>query len=495
MGSIVTIDERRRQAPPSATLPALGSIVCTLVLIAIWAPFFWLCAYATPALDDFAEAQWGDFWTLQLSRYRGYTGRFVGSALQALTPWHWQSLVGYRLSALARLLLLVSALGMLGVALNRAWLRATTTELLYLACLFSIALLANFPSPAQFFYWYSSSVIYLVPFAVLLSSVSLLLPGASTWRRPVRLTVAGLGFFYVAGNVEMLPVLVLALGVPLVITHRGRPWVRERSTELWTVLAVTGVGLAINLAAPGNRTRIAEMHVVERSQDLLGFASRLADQVIHCFVTWSLDRYTLLAALLATPVFWRLARRGLPHLRPSVAAGLWVYAQVVLIAVPLWGLGFLVERAAALAFCFFVLGLFACSAAVVVDLARRYGERPTALALVLAASALCTLTLPSHNQIRRAYGELTSGWVARYAAAERQRAELTIHAATPDVVVPPLGAVSQLVAPITIQTRFGEDVLAETPAQWWGNNLYATFYGKRTLRLSDPSEEVPRQSE
>jgi hypothetical protein len=112
---------------------------------------------------------------------------------------------------------------------------------------------------------------------------------------------------------------------------------------------------------------------------------------------------------------------------------------------------------------------------------------PTTL---LLSGALATVVLPDRNMIRLAYDDLWSGRAAAYATAERCRAELTMRARSDDVAVSSLGVVSHLLAPIVRRTEFGEDVLAAAPEQWWGNNLYATFYGKRTLRLISAYEDT-----
>jgi hypothetical protein len=480
--------------PPVARRARVAAAgLCALAIALLWLPFLLLSAYATPALDDFIESQWGDFWSVQLWRYRTYTGRFAGSALQNLTPWHWRSLAGYRVSACVRILMLMAALGFFGWALNRAWLKATTTELLYLGCLVSLALLTNLPSPAQFFYWYSASVIYLVPFAVVLIATALLLEDGVPWPRRVRVALAALGFFLVSGTVEMLPVVVIAAGAPLAFVHRGRPWARDVA---WMV-GVSAAGLAISALAPGNYLRAEQMEATRRARDLVAFSADLGTSVLRIFGDWTTQRYPIVAVLLAAPVFWRRAGHGLSHVPPLVAAAAWLGSALVAYAVPFWGLGFAVGRVEALTFCVFVLGLFAWSSAVVVRLQRRWaatGRGPMAPVLVLALLVLATQALPHRNGIRRAYRELTSGRAAVYAEAERRRADLTRHAPSADVTVPVLDTVSPLVAPVVQLTRFGEDVLAATPEEWWSNNFYAAFYGKRTLRLA-PADSPPRSAE
>lgn len=477
-------------------------------IVLLWLPFLLLSGYATPALDDFLESAWGPAWAsrapalvnghtmtwagVQRARYVGYTGRVAGSAVQALNPWHWRSIVGYRLSAVLRILLFIASLSMFAGALNRAWLGATQGELLYLGAIFSFALLATHPAPAEFFYWYSASVIYCVPLSVLLCSTALLVRRRrGTGRGRARLVVACAGFFYVSGNVEMLPCLVLALAVPLAATAAWlrRPWGRDVAL----VAVVTASGLAVNAVSPGNAVRAAQMHTLARSVEPTALLSDIASYTLRSAGHFFRERSTLLAGLLATPVFLRLARRRLRIPSPPLVAGVGAYGLLALYALPLWGLGFSVGRVEAVAWFFFLLAFFALVASTAVVVERWLDlvgiRRSTAIVLPLllgATVAVFVLARQRTDTIALAVRELVDGTAAEFADASAKRLRWAEDTPCGDIVAPSLGTVSRMLAPVVIETPHGLDVMAAHPDGWWSNNLYAQAHGKRTFRVGVP---------
>ena len=455
-------------------------------LLLLWLPFFFLCFYAYPALDDFGESTWVDLWASQKGRYLGYTGRFIGSLMQAFNPWHWQSLSAYHISAGLRIVLFILCAHALFRAINHCRLAASHRELIILQILFSGSFLAGLSSPAEFFYWYSASVIYLVPLSVLLLSTAMLVNQFQARKRGGIYGIAyGVGFFYVSGNVEMLPLLVLSITAPTIVYahYRSSDLVRP----LCVIFAITLVGLCINLLAPGNSVRQTQMHTATRTSDLLGFMGEVLLHMANASAMWCRDAYVMLPALLSAPVFWKLGRRGLRLPNPILIAATMMYCLVVLYIGPLWGLGFTVGRVENLCLFFFLLGLYAfvASATVRVEALANAG-RMVAIAGIVAASVMCLalglVLVPGENKVFLAYRELLNGKADAYVRSEQQRAEKIKNYVSEDVVVPPLSAVAHSLAPKVISLEHGgEDVLAENPRDWWGNNALAAYYGKRSL--------------
>jgi len=462
-----------------------------LLLLACWVPFLALCAYSYPALDDFREASWTSFWDVQRIRYVTYTGRFTGSLIQALNPLHWHSLSAYRWSAVLRLLVLLAAIHALIRTVQRHYLGGTRGDILILEALFSISLLSGLPAPAEFFFWYSASVIYLLPLAILLFSVSLLIHANHSDDRVVRCrctAASAVGLAWVAGSVEMLPILVIGLGAPAQLVSAMRR--NKPSSMLAVAVLVTTVGLSTNLLAPGNRGREIQMKTAQRSASPLAFVWSVEHLLARYMGRWCRTRTIVLPAILSGVLFRHMGCRGLLPLSPALVAVAVAYSIFLLLAGPLWGLGFMVGRVENVCFFAFVLGLYlfvACSVARVEDLAcRRHGARH--ILAGLAISSVIELQFEggreSPNSIARAYGEWSTGLAAAYESAETTRVEEVRAQAAADAVVQPLDAISRSLVPSVIRLRSGrEDTLAERPEQWWGNNNYAHYLGKRTLRV------------
>lgn len=476
------LEDRTEKGWPTAASAGLGA-----ALLALWLPFFLLCLFAYPALDDFSESTWSSLWESQRDRYLGYTGRFAGTLLQALNPLHWDSLAAYRVGAGLRIALFAFCVHVFLCAMNRSILTVSPRGLLVLQTLVWTAFLSALPSPSQLFYWHSASVLYLFPLAVLLLLLALLVNQCQgRYRGPTASFALGAGFFVVAGTVEVLPLLVLTFAVPALARawRRSPEWVRPLSIAVVATLA----GLCINLLAPGNDVRQAQMDASSRASDLPRLASLTISGAGRSCVRWGSRLDVVVPALLVAPVFWRLGRRGLRLPHPVVIAGATILGLVVLYWAPLWGLGFTPVRVRNVALFAFVMGLFAFVAAATVRMAAvARGGRALGLGvliLVAIGTAVGVVRVPGDNKVILAYRELVSGTAASYERAEQRRADAIRAAEDPDVVVPPLETIAHSLVPKVVRLRHGgEDVLAEDPADWWGNNNYARYFGKTSLRV------------
>ena len=476
------LEDSSEKGWPTAASAGLGA-----ALLALWLPFFLLCLFAYPALDDFSESTWGSLWESQRDRYLGYTGRFAGTLLQALNPLHWDSLAAYRAGAGLRIALFIFSAHVFLRATNRSVVTASPRGLLVLQTLVWTAFLSALPSPPQLFFWHSASVLYLFPLAVLLLLLALLVNQCQgRYRGPTASFALGAGFFFVAGTVEVLPLLVLTFAVPALARawRRSPGWVRPLSI----VIVVTLAGLSINLLAPGNDVRQAQMDASSRTSDLPGLASLVISRAARSCVQWGGRLDVVVPALLVAPLFWRLGRRGLRLPNPLAIAGATILGLVVVYCVPLWGLGFSPVRVRNVALFAFVMGLFAFVAAATVRLAAVARRGRTLglgiLILVAIGTAVGVVRVPAENKVILAYRDLVSGTAASYERAERRRAEAIRAAEDTDVVVPPLKTIAHSLVPKVVRLKHGgEDVLAEDPRCWWGNNNYARYFGKTSLRV------------
>src|SRR5687767_8894207 len=97
---------QKNKWPGRRALPVLFlAIAAALVALVMYAG-----RYNFPCpLDDFNNALWDDLWQLQRNHYLHWSGRYFSNLVVALTPLHWHSLEGYRLTVIVVIFLFVLA--------------------------------------------------------------------------------------------------------------------------------------------------------------------------------------------------------------------------------------------------------------------------------------------------------------------------------------------------------------------------------------------------
>lgn len=219
--------------------------------------FVLLCAFAHPAVDDYAYAvetlEHGS-WEAQAAFYQNWSGRYVATFFLVNSPLAFGGLWLYRL-----LPLLVGGALFYGLLTTlRFFARQSNTAVPARSAALGlmVVLLSGMPSMAQALYWMAGSFTYMLPLAALLVLVPLgwdLLSGAES--RSSRVAVVSLLTVLVVGSNETV---MLLLGL---LVAGSLVWVfKRRRSALGPWIGVATVALAAALAvilSPGNEARRA----------------------------------------------------------------------------------------------------------------------------------------------------------------------------------------------------------------------------------------------
>lgn len=459
-------------------------------------PFVVLSFRSHPALDDFAFAVatrrmgWLAFQKYEYLSWQGaYTTNALMSSLNPLVSGH---LDYYWLSPVAVLTILVLGAWQLSWALLPRGYRSPGVAILL------TLLLVQFPNPAEGLYWLNAAWAYL------LSSVAALLWGALLVRisrhpmgwgdlAAMLLTAVLIGTNPVTGALLTGILLAVLLGSPASVRRR------------WLMLTIVAVFcLGFSLASPGNGHRLDAVGTAGAAPltalSLLGALLRASVAAAYTVLNWLGSGLLLIPTLLLTPAMARLAiQPDLPLNRLTrnpwwltvVAAGLVLAAFVP----TYWAIQQPPPpRLRNVIYLLFVVGWLLTVYAWVAWWVRRNHPLPTLPTYVHGALLLwLPLTfLTDHNArlthigigqgrnaVVQAYRDWLSGDAARYDDAQKARYQLLY--STPrnvDIVLPPL--------PVRPHTLFYYDI-SYNPALW-GNQAYAQFFGKQTVRVQHPLE-------
>ncbi|KAA9333175.1 hypothetical protein F0P96_09350 [Hymenobacter busanensis] len=478
-----------------------GPILLAAFAVLCLLPFLVLCWYAHPSADDFLQAndvRKHGHWGYMPYMYLNWTGRYTSLLLWGLLHpvVYGNTTEGYGLVCLA----LLAALPCAFYALFRSLLAGAFRRYqLWLAAGIGTALfLLQMPSPAEAFYWITSTYNYLLPALLTLLWLAVVVRHAVATQPAAccRWLVAAslLAVVIIGGNeTNALP---LAVGVTGFTVMRSL----QRRRILWHYVALTAVvGLACAAAflAPGNFMRMGQPD----QQFPLPQAVQLAVQSAYQSVANWLGNGVLIAfTVLLAPLSYRLWR--LPDLPLNRLAQnplfITLLMPVVLVLVMLlawWSTRQILPfRAQNSLYLFFLIGWFLNAHAWLRYLWRR--TEPTAFALpwyiqTVLIGWIAALFAVGHtwklsgnephenvnstNNIVEAYHDWLDGTAARYDAqltARYQSLRYSDWSGSTDAVVEPLQS-----PPRTL--LFGD---ITTDVYDWSNQAYAEFFGKKTIR-------------
>ncbi|TGE26597.1 DUF6056 family protein [Hymenobacter metallicola] len=478
---------------PTTRLVLLG-LAAALALL----PFLVLCWYAHPSADDFLTANdvrkhghWGYIGYM----YMQWTGRYTAATLWGLVNpvAYGNTTEGYGLVCLLGLLGLPTALYLLVRALlgrqfpsHYSWLAAGGLTSLFLF---------QMPSPAEGFYWITSSYNYLVPACLTLLWLAALVRHAQAPTPAARRTwLAGaalLAVLVIGGNeTNALPVLVGTISFTLLrcIQRRTLDW------EYLLLSAVVVGACAVAFLAPGNFVRL---HGHQQQYSLLKAADRGALSAYRSLINWMGNGVLLSVTVLLAPVSSRLSRH--PDLplnqlarRPLFSTLLLPVTTILVFSLAHYATSTsMPPRSQNVLYLFFLLGWFLTTHAWAL---RFWQPRqffsfslPAAVRWLLAAWIVLAFfwadqfrargrdKVDNVNNILQAYQDWLGGAAARYDAQLMARYAHLQSWESPrqDVVVEPLQAPSK--------TLLFYDITPD--ASDWSNQAYAEFFGKSSVRV------------
>ncbi|MCB9184443.1 MAG: hypothetical protein H6591_11050 [Flavobacteriales bacterium] len=320
----------------------MGRKVLAALLILLLGRYVAAAFYAHPFGDDFSYAVAGvrtallprlwDEFNLWNGRWASNPLLLRGPLVLGLEP----GLGWYRVVPVALLVLLLAAARSLAKALLPA-LRASDAWLLAAGILFLG--LQGMPDPGEGIYWYTGSVTYTLPSAVLWFLMAWYI---KAWRlswqiRPWRWLLLGSVAFVITGFNELNIVLILVSHVILLLFVRGS--MGRVPKGLWLIAALVVAGSALMIAAPGNATRGGQFPL---RHDLLRTAGWASVQTIRFLGMWLLSPVLLLAAVLAAGRLEWLRERWSPSRSQIGLLSLYLVSIVfIAMALPYWATGLL----------------------------------------------------------------------------------------------------------------------------------------------------------
>jgi hypothetical protein len=470
--------------PLSSPLPALEKGIAALgvaVILGLATAYLFL---AWPALDDFCRASFDPRIAGPLQQvaafYLHWTGRWAATGLHAILTTNLD-LEGpaftFVLAAMAAAWVGAFVLAA-DLLLGRG---ASRSARLGLGLLMFAIFWAGSPGPGEALYWYSGALDYGLPFLLMMVAIRLL-PGLDGAGRAV---AAGMLGFLVAGFHELAGGLVAAAALAQAV-FAWRTGRKRLARLAALVLLLVALGLLLNLAAPGNAARAAQMQFGGGLRRALALTLKPGETPL----AWLLDLRLLALGLflLSFPGFrpwrpeWTRARLPwlllLPGATLAILLGGWfMTAYAVGFAPP--------ERVQAFLYALVTIGWVATLAAA----AARFDLGPAgtaprpvfalagAVALALSLLAAPT-TLAAARGLPRALGEWRKQNAAREASLEVQHAAGRRDLVLPEVAPPP--------RPL-IDSEITDD------STWWVNVCAARTRGVATLRAERIVGPAPRR--
>jgi len=471
-------------------------------------PFVVLGFDSHPSLDDFSDMvmrRHQGFWGAQRTLYLGWTGRFATSLLlMELSPLRWPGWPSfYFLVPLGSLLALAGGLFALLTKLTReVW--SMRTRALATGIVLSLWLVQA-PSVAECLYWYNAVAVYSLPDALFLLWLAAVV-GLIQCRRGVPdywcwwTATAGLSIFLIGSN-EVVALVVLAVLAGATLWAGLR-----RSTHLIALLGLlllAVVAALLSFLAPGNMARLAVIdQPVHRGWAAIGAVGSSA----YLIINWLGNGLVLAATALALPALSRLAAQpGIPtawlrRVHPgALAVGL--LGLLVLTGMPsYWATGGMMPlRARTAVYLLFLLGWLALVVTSLSWTKRQWPGVRVPAAWPLPVSGLLwgwlLLCFASDHNVRVehvnlgrgsnnvivAYRDWLSGAAGRYDAQQRARYRQFQAAPAQRLRLPPLVAEPPTLVYYDITTD----------STYWGNNVYAQFFGQHTVWIGPGGHAPP----
>ncbi|GAA4392229.1 DUF6056 family protein [Hymenobacter koreensis] len=290
-------------------VPALVGLMGILCLL----PFVALCWYAHPSADDFLTAnevrKYGH-WGYIPFMYLNWTGRYTSTVLWGLlNPVSYGNTTeGYGLVCLLLILALPVVLYVLLQALLPGQFRRFT--LWVSSGVLTALFLVQMPSPAEGFYWITSTYNYLLPALLTLLALAALARRAAAATPAARrrwLVAAGvLAVLAIGGNETNALVLALGVGGFTALRSLQR---RRIEWEYVGLSAAIALACAAAFLAPGNFARLDQS---AHASSVLEAADKAALSAYRGLVNWLGNGVVLALTVLLLPVGFRL--RNLPNL-------------------------------------------------------------------------------------------------------------------------------------------------------------------------------------
>lgn len=484
--------------------------ICILILLI---PVFVIAVYARPSADDFIYArtthavveQYGADWPRLVQAaleadsyfYNTWQGLYVSGFLLALQP----AIFGGQWYGLT-VVFVVAMLFLASLALSRAVVRRLAPETrglsIFLALVFTFAVVEGMPNQVESLYWYNGAMNYLPFLALSMGVVALiisLMPGKSlrpARAKPLRAAVScGLCLLIGGGHHVVILLTLMVLAFALIWFGRRR--------SFWPAAPLIAclVGLYLNMSSPGTAVRMSGFSSASLPEAVVKSLILAALSVLR----W-LDLPLVCLLLLLTPALLVLVRSPawedrtfrFPWIAPAITFVL-VWGMIWLPSYTMGGIGpgrlinmvWITFLAGAIVSWTMLFGWLCRIRHIAVDrkVLNRLALSGRRTAIVTAALLLCMAGIGGHtvkegldNRFAtslEAVWELANGTPQAYAAAMDAREAILSDPQTRDAVIRPL----------TEEERPGLLYFSDvTPGpDSWGLTEY---YGKDSVWVSQP---------
>jgi hypothetical protein len=439
-----------------------------LGLAAALLPFFLLAAFCHPSGDDFwltNLVREKGIWQAQWEIRQAWSGRYASMFLGSINPLVFGSFAAYKALAFLLLGLLALAMGYLVDAFLGRPRAFGPAALLTLA--FLVLYLGFMPVVSQVVYWMSGSLSYQVAHIALLFLLGRQLRPAPAGG----LLTDGLLVLFIAGLNETAMALLFYLLAGLVLLSR-------RATGRWSgslvaLLALTALGAALVVLAPGNAVRSAAYPGQGQLLFSLAYAGAVA---LNNSLNWLTFGPVLVFTILFVPFAFRMPAwpRSWQQIHPVFTWLFWYGALVCCFFVSYYSKGGPAPpRVQNTMYLVFLVGWFGNILHTVQFLAARGWAMlawPRYVVLLLWLLAFVWLWQSPRSHIPTAWSDLVSGRAARY---DREMKARYAGLRRSSCQVCPIRAVKNIPA-----TIFFEEIPADTT---WKNRYFSEYFGKKLM--------------
>lgn len=159
----------------------------------------------------------------------------------------------------------------------------------------------NIPSACQAFYWYNSAAHYILSFAMMLVTTSLIIIGNQTKYNWLMIILASFTGIMVGGGNFISALLMAILYAFFIIFYICT---KQKKMILWIIPAILMyAAFALNIMAPGNAERQGVMNV-EPDNPVSAIINSFGYALHYCFSEW-MSIFIVLLMLIIVPFIWR----------------------------------------------------------------------------------------------------------------------------------------------------------------------------------------------